>query len=34
MDSNDARGFGELAANIKNKSEEAQNNLLFLESLF
>jgi len=34
MDSNDARGFGELATNIKSKSEEAQNNLLFLESLF
>jgi dynein heavy chain len=34
MDSNDARGFGELAENIKTKSEEAQNNLVFLESLF
>jgi hypothetical protein len=34
MDSNDARGFGELADNIKTKSEEAQNNLVFLESLF
>lgn len=34
MGSNDAKGFGDLAANIKNKSEEANNNLLFLESLF
>ena len=34
MGSNDAKGFGDLAINIKNKSEEANNNLLFLESLF
>ena len=33
MGSNDAKGFGDLAENIKNKSEEANNNLLFLESL-
>lgn len=34
MGSNDAKGFGDLANSIKNKSEEATNNLLFLESLF
>ncbi len=32
-ESNDAKGFGELAAHIKSKSEEASNNLIFLESL-
>ena len=34
MGGNYAKGFGEEAANIKNKSEEAHDNLLLLESLY
>lgn len=34
VDSTYAKGFTDLTMNIKNKAEEASNNLQFLESLF